>query len=116
MQEINPALFSAFANDQERAFAYKLADVVKQAVPDLASQPDDAFLAQIRLLIEEARSYGLFAERTIGVFAITAGLLGLNFVEDHPAAKDILTSHDSEFDKASMLEEFTVQLFRALDQ
>jgi hypothetical protein len=116
MQKINPELFSAFENDQERAFAHKLADVVKEAVPDLASQPDDAFLAQIRLLIEEARSFGLFAERTIGVFAITAGLLGLSFVEDHPAVKDILTSHNSEFEKARMLEEFAVQLFRALDQ
>jgi hypothetical protein len=115
MRKVSPELFSAFEHDQERRFVKKLATVVKEAVPDLRDVPEPAFSAQIRLLIEQARSYGLHAENTIGSFSVTAGLLGVDFVEQHPAVEDILKSNDSEFTKARMLEEFSIQLFRALE-
>lgn len=116
MQKIGPELFSAFESAEEQRFVEKLAGVVREAVPDLAESPEPAFSAQIRLLIEEARSFGLRAEQTIGAYAITAGLLGLDFVDRHKAAKDILTSHETEFKKAELLEAFTLELFRALEQ
>lgn len=94
----------------------KLARVLREAVPDLADEPEPDFSAQVRLLIEAARSYGMEAEQTIGAYAITAGLLGLDFVDEHQAAHDILTSHETEFKKAELLEAFALELFKALEQ
>lgn len=116
MQKISPETFKAFEGVEERRFIAKLARVLREAVPDLASEPEPGFSSQVRLLVEEARSYGLKAEQTIGAYAITAGLLGLNFVDEHPAARDILNSHETEFRKAELLEAFTIQLFEALGQ
>ncbi|WP_086607743.1 hypothetical protein [Erythrobacter donghaensis] len=116
MQKLGPEVFAAFEHDAEARFIAKLGKVLREAVPDLASEPEPAFSAQVRLLVEEARSYGLTTEQTIGAFAITAGLLGTDFVEQNPAAKGILTSHEDEFRKAELLEEFTVKLFRILEQ
>lgn len=116
MQKLGPDIFAAFEHEAEARFIAKLGQVLREAVPDLASEPEPAFSAQVRLVVEEARSYGLTTEQTIGAFAITAGLLGVDFVEAHPAAEGILTSHEDEFRKAELLEEFTVKLFRVLEQ
>ncbi len=116
MQKLGLEVFAAFEHEAETKFIAKLTRVLREAVPDLATEPDPAFSAQVRLLVEEARSYGLTTEQTIGAYAITAGLLGLDFVEEHPAAKGILVSHEDEFRKAELLEEFTVKLFRVLEQ
>ena len=115
MQKIGPDLFASFENDAEARFVAKLGRVVREAVPELAGEPEPAFSAQIRLLIEEARSYGLRAEQSIGVFAVAAGMLGTGFVDEHPGAKEILTGHEDEFRKADLLEEWTIQLIRALE-
>ena len=116
VQTISPNLFRAMESQEEKRFIRKLARVVREAVPDLAGEPEPDFTAQIRLLVEEARSYGLRAEQTIGAYAITAGLLGLNFVDEHPAAKEILTGHETEFKKADLLEAFTIKLLETLEQ
>ena len=116
MQKLGPEVFAAFEHDAEARFIAKLGKVLREAVPDLASEPEPVFSAQVRVVVEEARFYGLTTEQTIGAFAITAGLLGVDFVEMHPAAKGILTSHEDEFRKADLLEEFTVELFRLLEQ
>lgn len=115
MQKIGPDLFASFESDAEARFVAKLARVVRDAVPEVANEPEPAFSAQIRLLIDEARSFGLRAEQSIGVFAVTAGMLGTNFVDEHAGAKEILTSNETEFRKADLLEAWTIQLFRALD-
>lgn len=116
MQKIGPEAFAAFESDAEARFITKLGRVLREAVPDLASEPEPAFSAQVRLVVEEARFFGLTTEQTIGAFAVTAGLLGVDFVERHPAAKGILTSREDEFRKAELLEEFTVEMFRILEQ
>ena len=116
MLTISPKSYQAFSDIAEAQFTAKLAQVVREAVPDLATEPEPAFSAQIHQLVEQARSYGLCTEQTIGAFAITAGLLGTDFVKDHPAVKQILSGNESEFRKAELLEAFTLELFQALDQ
>lgn len=99
----------------ETAFVVKLGKVLRDAVPDLADVPAQAFLAQVRLLIEQARSYGLMSEQEIGSFAVTAGLLGVNFVDAFPGAREILEGDEPSHRKAELLEAFTLNLFDILE-
>ena len=116
MLTISPKTYNAFADQAEAQFIAKLVRVLREAVPDLADETEPAFTLQVRQLVGEARSYGLCAEETIGAFAITAGLLGIDFVEKQPAVRDILTSYEFEFRKAQLLEAFTLEMFKALGQ
>lgn len=116
MQIIRPELYSAYENEADAAFIAKLAEAVREAVPSLADEPEPAFSAQIRLLVQEARSFNLMSEQAIGVFVVTAGLLGVNFVEEHSAAKEILEGNETEEKKAELLQALTLMLFEALDQ
>ena len=114
--KITPETFIALARPAERAFVEKLAEVLRSAVPALAGEAQEPFLAQVRLLIERARDYGFESEQAIGSFAVSAGLLGVDFVDHIPAAREILESGADEERKAEQLENFTVALFEALEE
>lgn len=116
MLKITPETFAAMERPAERAFVEKLAHVLRNAVPALAGEPQEPFVAQVRLLIERARNHGLESEQGIGSFAVTAGLLGVDFVDQFPAAREILASGADQERKAEQLEEFTVALFAALEE
>jgi len=115
MQTIEPGLFSKFESEVDSKFIDKLGRVVREAVPSLSQEPEPAFSAQIRLLVQEARSYNLLGEQAIGVFVVTAGLLGVNFVEEHPTAQKILNGNETESKKAELMEAFTLMLLEALE-
>ena len=115
MQEISPQAFSVLESQQEAAFIAKLAAVLRDAVASLAGEPEPAFSAQVRLLVQRARSYALESEQAIGSFAVTAGLLGVDFVDQFPAARQILEGHEDQERKTELLENFTLALFEALE-
>ena len=116
MFEITPSTFAVIENDSELRFRHKLANVLRDAVPSLRSEPPETFDPQLRLLIEQARSYGLASEQAIGSYAITAGLLGVDFADRLPGARQILAGHEPEARKADLLEAFTLNLLSVLDR
>ena len=116
MHIIGPQAFSVFESQAETAFITKLGVVLRDAVPGLASEPEHQFSAQVRLLVDQARSYGLTSEQEIGGFAITAGLLGLDFVDRFPGAREILEGFESPERKVGLLEAFTLNLFEQLER
>lgn len=114
MHTIGTHTFSAFESVAESAFVAKLANVLRDAVPALADELEPAFSAQIRLLMEQARGFGLKTEQEIGSFVITAGLLGAEFVEHFPGARELLESSEPAYRKCELLEAFTLNLFEEL--
>lgn len=116
MRTVSPESFLAHEAKAETAFVVKLGNVLRDAVPDLQDVAEDAFLAQVRLLIDHARSYGLMSEQEIGSFAVTAGLLGVNFVDTLPGAREILEGDELPHRKAELLEAFTLNLFEILER
>ena len=115
MRDISPQAFAAFEATAETAFIAKLGNVVRDALPSLANEPEPAFSAQLRLLAESARGFGLATEQEIGGFAITAGLLGVDFVDQFPGAREILEGFEPPHRKAELLEAFTMNLFEVLE-
>jgi len=113
---ISPDAFAAFESEAETAFTAKLNGVLREAVPSLAHEPEPAFSATVRLLIEQARSYGMISEQEIGVFGVTAGLLGLDFVDHFPGARQILEGREPPAVKADLLEAFTRNLIETLER
>lgn len=116
MHPIGPRTFSVFESQAEADFISKLAGTLREAVPSLAGEPEPAFSAQIRLLVEQARSFGLKTEQEVGSFAVTAGLLGVEFVEHFPGAREILESSEPPYRKCELLEAFTMNLFEILER
>lgn len=116
MRDISPQAFAAFEATAETAFIAKLGAVLRDALPSLADQLEPAFSAQVRLLVEQARGFGLTTEQEIGGFAITAGLLGIDFVEHFPGAREILESTEPAYRKCELLEAFTMNLFELMGE
>lgn len=115
MLSISSQTNHALREDAENQFVIKLAAILKREVPEIADEPDSVFYDQVKLVIEQARSYGLRTEQNIGAYAITAGTLGLDFPEKFNGAREILESHEDEDRKAELLEYFTLALFEALE-
>lgn len=114
MFSVSPEVFRSFESQSETQFIVKLGKVLREAVPDLAQEAAEPFNAQIRLLVEQARSYGLRSEQSIGAFCITAAMLGPDFVDQFAGARQILLSSEPEERKAELLEAFTLNLFEIL--
>lgn len=114
MFTISPTSYAWFTNEAERKFVLDLVTFLRQNVPELAGEPADAMIAQVTLLLEQARSYGLMSEQHVAVFALTAAQLGTDFVEKFPGAREILTLELSADEKVSLLEAFTLNLFEIL--
>ena len=116
MRDISPQAFAAFEATAETAFIAKLGAVLRDAVPALVDESEPAFSAQLRLLVEQARGFGLTTEQEIGGFAVTAGLLGIDFLEHFPGAREILESTEPAYRRCELLEAFTMNLFELMGE
>lgn len=114
MFSVSPDVFRTFESQSETQFVSKLAAVLRETVPELTQEPDEPFFAQVRLLIEQARSYDMRKEQSIGAYCITAAMLGIDFPDQFTGARQILLSSEPEERKAELLEAFTLNLFDIL--
>lgn len=114
MFSVSPEVFATFESQTETQFIVKLGKVLREAVPDLRQEPDEPFHAQVRLLVENARSFDMRSEQAIGAFCITAAMLGADFADQFAGARQILASSEPEYRKAELLEAFTLNLFEIL--
>lgn len=116
MFTISPEAFAAFEQEAEAKFLVRLGGVLREAVPSLRDEPEPGFATQLRLLVEQARNFGLISERAIGRYAVTAGLLGVDFADRFPGAQQILLGSETGDRKAELLEAFTLNLFETLER
>ncbi len=114
MLDISPHAFSGIAAHEEARFVRKLATFLREKVPSLASEAPEAVEAQCRLLMQRSRGFDMKSEQAVAVFAMTAAVLGLDFVERFPAARQILFRPVSQERKAELLQGFTVKLLDTL--
>lgn len=115
MLSFSPGSYAALTEASEQAFVSRLAGVLREAVPSLAKEPDAPFHEQVRILVRHARSFGLTSEQTVGAYAVTAALLGLNFADRFAGARQILLGHETQARKAELLEGFTMALLETLE-
>lgn len=116
MLTISPKVHRAFQDGAEQEYLLRLGAFLREAVPSLADEPPSTLLPQLRQIISQSRGYGLESEQAIASYAVTAGLLGLDFDSRFPGAGQILHSGESEGRKAELLEGFAVRLFEALER
>ena len=114
MLEISDHVVSRFEVEAEQRFIAKLAAFLREKVPSLASETPEAMFAQCKLLKDKAFSFDMRSEQAVAAFAITAALLGLDFVERFRGARQILYADTTEDEKAEMLSAFTVILLKRL--
>ncbi len=114
MLEISDQVVSRFEGEAEQRFIAKLAAFLREKVPSLASESPEALHVQCKLLKDKAFSFDMRSEQAVATFAMTAAILGLDFVERFRGARQILYADTPEDEKAELLEGFTVTLLKRL--
>lgn len=112
-------------NEQFDAMAIpNIADFIERAIaflyenfPESLDEDTDELTETVGLLIEKAETYGLVAEQHAMTYITTAWLLGPEFDEEFPAAKETLSSNDFTPDeKADWLAKWTEDVFAAFEE
>ena len=114
MLTISPQSWDAFGAQAEANFLIKLNRVVRETVPEVASESEPDFTNLLRDVVARARTFGLETEQSIGAYAITAAMLGPDFPERFAGAREILCGHEDEEGKAELLQCFVAALFDTL--
>ncbi len=114
MLEVSPECFEGISAVEESRFVDRLVMFLRQNVPQVASEPQDAMVARVRALKADAATYDMKSEQPVAAYVLTGALLGVDFVEKFPGARKILYSKNSEDKKADLLEGFTVTLMQKL--
>ncbi len=115
MFTISPVAYAALEAAAETDFVSRLCNVLREAVPSLSGESQASLRDNVIVLIRQAREHGFASEQAIGGFAVTAGLLGLDFVQKFPGAQQILASSESGDRKAQLLEAFTLDILERLE-
>jgi hypothetical protein len=114
MLEISGQVVSRFEDEAEQRYIAKLAAFLREKVPSLANEDPAAMTVQCKLLKDKAGSFNMRSEQAVAAFAMTAAVLGLDFVERFRGARQILYADTPEDEKAELLEGFTVTLVQRL--
>ena len=114
MLQISLRTLSTLQEAQERGFFERLSKLLRGTIPSLKDEPEDALHNQLHSLAMQARDFGLSSERAIGIYAVTAALLGTDFSIRFPGAQSILLGQENGDRKAELLEFLTLHLFKTL--
>ena len=114
MLTLSPETFQRMSAVEEQRFVERIVDFLRQNVPQMAGEPQDSMVAQVRVLKAEAATYDMTSEQAVAVYALTAALIGADFSERFGGARKILFSANDQDKKAQLLEGFTVTLLQKL--
>lgn len=114
MLEVSPECFEGISAVEEQRFIDRLVAFLRQQVPQMAREPQDVMVAQVRALKAEAATYDMNSERAVATYALTAALIGADFAEKFPGARKILFTKNDQDKKSQLLEGFTVTLLQEL--
>lgn len=99
------------------SFIGRLAGHLREQFPEAADEPEDGLRAAVGRQVDRADAHGLTTGAQAAVYVTCAWLLGEDFDEAFPAARDMLASQDYTPDeKAAWLAEWAVALFATLEQ
>lgn len=116
MFRISKQAFSQFAETAESAYIRKLAGFLRANAPGMATEPDHTLLPQVAHVVARARDHGFSSERDVASFALTAALLGPDFPDNFPGAREILDMKAPAPRRAQLLKDFTCELFEVLER
>jgi hypothetical protein len=106
----------ALNRQQEIDYQVRLTDFLREQFPDAAQEPLNRLRAEVGAQIVRARSYGLFTEQEIANYVLSAWLLGQDFDQEFPAAREVLMAPISGNMKSVFLEKWTEELFKTLEE
>ena len=116
MLTIDPSTFASLTRVEEQRYVEQLTAFLRENVPSLAIEPNPAMQEQVRLLLQEARSFGMTSEQSVAVYVLTAAQLGVDFVRRFRGAYQIVTAAISQEEKSELLEAFSVNLLDILER
>jgi hypothetical protein len=97
-------------------FEDRLVHFLHETFPDSLDMPGGELASAVGRLVSRAHTYDITDEASVAVYVTTAYLLGEHFDTQFPAAADILNNHCyGAREKAQLLENWTRQLFQALE-
>lgn len=114
MLEVSPECFEGISAVEEQRFVDRLVAFLRQKVPQMAREPQDAMVAQVRALKADAATFKMKSEQAVAAYVLTGALIGADFVDRFSGARKILFSDNTEEKKADLLEGFTVTLMQKL--
>lgn len=116
MLEISPKALAALGAQQDEAFTIKLAKFLHETIPAISTEAPHDVIAQVRILMANARRYGLKSEQSLASFAIAAAYLGPDFDIAFPPVEAVMNASDmTEQQKVVWLEGWLTQLFEELE-
>jgi hypothetical protein len=107
---------NAFQQATDSIYEMRLFHFLQNQFPDAAREAEVSLVEGIKAQIAKARGYGLLTERQIAVYITSAWLMGGDFDQEFPAAREMLRSNVTPDDKSDWLERFTEELFDRLEQ
>lgn len=116
MYNVPASVFGAFEAEETEKYLTELSNFLCDVVPSLAEETQDNMARSLKYILDRARGYGIVSEQGIAKYAISAGILGLNFDTDFPGAGQILRDKMMEQDKVELLENFTLNLLEILER
>lgn len=100
--------------DQLAPFRRRMRDLLRRHFPETREVPARQVDAAISRQTKEGRSYHLVTERQLGIYVLTAFLLGEDFDTKFPAAKAVLASDMEPDAKVDWVEAWSKEMFDTL--
>lgn len=98
----------------EKYFATRFRALIYDTFPEANAIPPGSMDRVIIQQAHRAASYGLTSERPVGIYVLTAWLLGCDFDQQFPELGATLNQYDvGEIEKSHCLERFAVETLRA---
>ncbi len=112
MLSIRQKQIAALGESTLAKFHNRLCDLLAAEIPEFAEIPRPDALEFVADAVSQGLQCGLELEATLASFVIAAALLGPDFLEQHPAAAEVLLSPAThELEKAAWLDAFVAAQF-----
>src|SRR5262245_57740515 len=105
---------AVLAEVAERAYEERVVDFLRERFDDARAMRRKDIAPVVREQIGKAERHGLFTERQVATYVVTAWILGVDFDERFPVLRHTLRDMDIDPDqKAEVLAEHTTALLSA---
>jgi 16S rRNA G527 N7-methylase RsmG len=101
---------------EEDRFIMKVVAFLQESVPAMQQEDPAKMYGEVRKLKEQAATFDMISERAVATFALTAALLGLDFVDRFDGARQILFRPVDQKRKSELLKAYTLNLLETLGQ
>jgi hypothetical protein len=115
MFTISNEQFFELGGQRKKEFAMQLIGVLREDHEEARQLEDERFFDAVAGQIDKALGYGIFHEKNIAVYVVTAFLLGASFDEEFPAVQEFLPDESLDEDtRANALQQWGQMLFESI--